>query len=237
MPHQSLLSWKYHEYKELSSTNDFALNYADVADERHIFIAQTQSNGRGRRGHHWISPIGNLYFSQLFFTSCPPNKLVYVSALSVVQTLLEKLPQLQGQISIKWPNDIMLDGKKLGGILIEKNASDNTVIGIGLNLVSAPPADLVSYPATSLADIGLALAGMDFLHSYINFFDRNLQCDFAVIRREFMNFAWQLNSDITISLGNKNVSGCFIGIDEQGFLLLQQDQVILTINTGEILFS
>ena len=237
MAPQNQLSWKLHEYKELSSTNDFALNYANTADERHIFIAQTQSNGRGRRGRHWISPIGNLYFSQLFFTSCPPNKLVYISAISVVQTLLAKLPQLLGRIAVKWPNDIMLDGKKLGGILIEKNASDNTVIGIGLNLVSAPPADLVSYPATSLSDIGLALAGIDFLHSYISFFDRNLQRDFTAVRCEFLNFAWQLNIDITISLDNKNVSGRFIGIDEQGFLLLQQEQVILTINTGEILFS
>src|SRR5947208_13967674 len=147
-----------HRYDTVGSTNDEARQLARAGAPGGTLVwAAAQSAGRGRRGHLWQSPPGNLYLSLVLRPEGPAARapqLGFVAALA----LGEALDQLAGphlQLRFKWPNDVLINGGKLAGILLESEMAaagglDFVIIGIGVNLVSAPR-DL-EYPATSLAD-------------------------------------------------------------------------------------
>ncbi len=225
--------WQWHDYDVLDSTNDLALSYPVYNNDVHIiFTALSQTKGRGRIGRRWFSPRGNLYMSQLFFSSLPSNQMVYVVALSIVQTIKKFSPDSYPQI--KWPNDILLNNHKVCGILIEKRSDDAYVIGIGLNLTQTPQIETV-YPAASLRDFAIDISRREFISTYISLFEKNLMRPFAEIIDDFLSCAYRLRQTIDVNLPKEKISGQFIGIDENGFLLLKQGQDVITINTGEIL--
>ncbi len=236
MPDQKIGVWHWFDFASLDSTNNYALSQASklLRSQKNIYTAKTQTSGRGRRGRSWDSPLGNLYFSQLFFSSKSPTEMVYITAFSIVQTIKKITAKHSPQI--KWPNDILINDRKIGGILIEKSQEGAYIVGVGINLVSSPNLNAI-YPAASLHDFEVNVSRDDFLKLYLEAFEDNLLQNFDVIKNNFLANAYKLNQDITIGLGDKEISGQFIGIDEKGFLLLKQKENISVINTGEILFS
>lgn len=231
-----LNDWQWFDFAELGSTNDYAAtqSLSFNSSSKMIYSAKMQTKGRGRRGRSWVSPLGNLYFSQLFFSRRTPVELVYITALSIVDAIRFFSSDLP--LQIKWPNDILIDGQKVGGILIEKMQNEAYVIGIGINLVSAPQNGVI-YPVASLTDYQVKASRKDFIKQYLFAFETNIQKSFDEIITDFLPNAYKLNQEIIINNNNEKVSGKFIGIDEQGFLLLKSKNNIITINTGEILFS
>lgn len=233
----SLYNWQIFSYDSVTSTNDIAALSDTPSTEnlKKIFLATAQTNGRGRRGRSWISPHGNLYMSQLLNSSRPINELVYITSLSIAQTLKQFAPNLN--FSIKWPNDILLNDAKICGVLIEKTPTEHTIIGIGINLQSSPANNEVIYPTTNLADNNCNLQIDDFLNAYLPVFENNCQIDFSIIRKEWLQSAHNLNKIITVCPNAHNkISGQFMGIDEQGNLLLEQENNIIKITTGEIIY-
>lgn len=126
--------------------------------------AESQSAGRGRQGRPWVSAPGNLYWS-LLLRPCPhwpqPATLSYVAALAVLDSLVPLIPPGMS-LGLKWPNDVLIDGAKISGILLESAGMTGTrqtghtdwiILGIGLNIAHHPEAEL-RYPATSLAALG-----------------------------------------------------------------------------------
>lgn len=232
-----LADWTIFHYDCVGSTNDIALQL-DTPDfkQQHIIIADMQTAGRGRRGRNWISPLGNLYMTQLFAWPRPITELVYIISLSIAQAILAHNKQLN--IQIKWPNDILLNNNKIAGILIEKTPHNHIVAGIGINLVSSPAPDEIIYPATSLAQHNCQLSVQQFLEKYLPAFSHNCQLDFALIRQHWLELAYKLSQSVTLKISpQNNISGIFKGIDEQGNLVLQQNQNLTTISTGEIIFK
>jgi BirA family biotin operon repressor/biotin-[acetyl-CoA-carboxylase] ligase len=144
---------------EVDSTSDEALRRirAGTADDDAI-VARSQRAGRGRMGRRWASPAGNLYMTLMFPAPALDRigELALVAALGAGEAVTAVLPG-GARISYKWPNDLMLDGKKLGGILIESELDPDgrrwVALGIGINVAHAPD-DL---PATSLAAAGAML--------------------------------------------------------------------------------
>ncbi len=141
----------------VDSTNNAAKQLArEGAAAGMVVWAMQQTAGRGRRGRSWVSPPGNLYASLLLRPSCPPEEaaqLGFVTALAVADALEEMAPGLP-PIACKWPNDVLVGGRKIAGILLESEigADQNLaflIIGLGVNLVFAP-AD-AEFPATSLS--------------------------------------------------------------------------------------
>jgi len=126
-------------YGEIDSTNDIARALADNgAGEGTIVVARSQTAGRGRSGNRWYSPEGGLYLSMLFRprrAEVPPLVTV-LAGLGVARELSRRIPGIS--VSIKWPNDLVLDGRKLGGILAETHAgadgAPRLVVGVGLNV-------------------------------------------------------------------------------------------------------
>ena len=151
-------------HEVLVSTNAEALALAARGERGPLWVtAGRQTGGRGRRGRTWVSEPGNLFASLLLTDTALPEhwpELAFVAALAIHDAVAEAAPALRSQLFIKWPNDLLLNGRKFSGILIEGEGGGGegggaVVVGIGVNCVSHP-AD-VDYPATDLAAAGAAV--------------------------------------------------------------------------------
>ena len=140
--------YRVYAYDEVGSTNDLARRLAEEGEpEGAVVLARAQTAGRGRHGRIWSSPAGNLYVSVLLR---PGRGLGETSALSLVSGLaladaLAELGADGSRLKLKWPNDVLIDGAKVAGLLLESGGAGSTaawvVVGSGVNLVSAPAAD------------------------------------------------------------------------------------------------
>lgn len=220
-------------FADIDSTNDEAMRRlaSGAACHGDVIRAARQSAGRGRRGRHWISPAGNLHVS--IVARLPPldeiGQIAFVAALAVGAAADEVAPK-SIDVRYKWPNDILIGGKKMGGILIEtdraEDAGGHAVIGFGINLAEAP-AD-ASYPATSLAAAGAGEISPDgFLGPLCRGFDRwyrRWTADgFAPVRAAWLDRAAGIGAAIEARLATETVHGTFRGINESGALVLAQD--------------
>ena len=228
--------WEWFDYSVLGSTNDEAKLLSKEIENRRILItAETQTKGRGRLGRNWISKKGNLFMSQVFIPEIKISDLVFISSLCVSGTIVKFASNLK--VNIKWPNDVLINGKKFCGILIEKE-NDAVIIGIGINLTNSPLDTEVIYPVTNLNDEGCPLSKQDFLKSYLQLFDYyiDLYCNqgFKIIRKHWLQYAYKINHQIRIRNNNEEKVGIYKGIDENGFLLLKQNDKIIKISVGDV---
>ena len=136
------------QYESLGSTSDEAFRLArEGAAHATVVTAREQTAGRGRVGRSWDSPVGNLYLSVLLRLDLAPGRIAelsFVAALAVAE-MVDAFAA--GRVSLKWPNDVLIDGAKVAGILVEQ-ANGATVIGIGVNVAHCPSG--LAYPVTSL---------------------------------------------------------------------------------------
>jgi BirA family transcriptional regulator, biotin operon repressor / biotin---[acetyl-CoA-carboxylase] ligase len=203
----------------VDSTNAEALRRLRAgAPDGTVICAETQTAGRGRRGRAWVSPPGNLHMSIVVrdVDGAAAGQLSYVSALAVGDAV-------GPAASFKWPNDILLNGKKAGGILIEAESAQNRliglVVGIGVNNLHAP--ENTEFPATSLAAARLPpVAAADIASRFAAWRARWQEGGFAPIREQWLARAVGLGSGMAARLPNATLTGIFAGIDAAGALLL-----------------
>jgi BirA family biotin operon repressor/biotin-[acetyl-CoA-carboxylase] ligase len=246
--------FRLHHYAAIGSTNDVAKTLARAgAVEGTLVWADEQTAGRGRRGRTWLSPPGNLYMSLVVRPDTPPARaaqLGFVAALGLGDALAalvigDTLAALGGpalQLRYKWPNDVLANGKKLAGILLETESVaservDFVVIGIGVNLVHAP-ADL-ELPATSLAAEGAAgitptvlLAG--FATHFSNWARRWREDGFAPVRAAWLVAASGLGESVRVRLPRDTLLGRFLDLDDDGALVLDVPDGRRRIAAGEV---
>ena len=199
--------------------------------------AERQSLGRGRLGRSWASPPGNLYASTLVRVrpSDPPAAtLALVAAVALEETVSAYVP---GMALLKWPNDVLIDGAKLSGILLER-AGGAVVIGIGVNLAHHPTnTDRV---ATSLAVYDVAIAPEDFVETLADAFARWVERwrgqGIDVIRRRWVANAHPLGTPLTVRLPDgPALDGLFDGLDPEGALILRlADGTRRVIHAGDV---
>ena len=151
-----------YELEETTSTNDVLKSQSDLSSSI-VILAQNQTHGRGRRSNVWQSASGNLYFSYNQYINLQDlSKIVCLIALTLAQTIKQLSQNID--VKIKWPNDVIVNGGKISGILLE-NIKDNIwCIGIGVNITSSPKLDNAPYPITSLQEEGIILDRKEFLH-------------------------------------------------------------------------
>ncbi|WP_230481813.1 biotin--[acetyl-CoA-carboxylase] ligase [Sphingomonas sp. Leaf21] len=144
---------------ETGSTNADLRQLADAGGEDGLWLrADRQTAGRGRQGRDWSSPSGNFHGSTLVRLrpgDPMPATLALVAAVAMEEAVRASLPEIGARLSLKWPNDLLIDGAKLSGILLERTG-DAIVIGMGINLASAP--QLPDRATTALCDHGVAVA-------------------------------------------------------------------------------
>lgn len=233
-----------HSFDTIDSTNAEALRrIADGVPDGEVIWAGQQTGGRGRRGRSWHSPRGNLYVTIVVTVpaSRPVGQLAFVAAVGAgdaVRRLLAS-PEL---LRYKWPNDLMLDGRKLGGILIEaspKGPSQQVAIGLGLN-VASHPAEL---KAASLIEFGVETTVADALQRVCHSFDRwyRIWCGegFSPVRECWLAASHQMGEPMDVRFPDgTEIEGAFLGIDQSGALILEQpDGKTELIATGEVLFA
>lgn len=229
--------WNLEKYNEVSSTNDVAKERAFDTKENLIIVADAQYMGRGRRGNKWVSQRGNLFFSQIFSSKVTNSNLAFITSLSLVEAI-KNISQIKN-ISLKWPNDVLINMKKVAGILIEQADNGMVIIGIGINLLAHPNEQEISYPTTDLASNGVNISREKLLSEYLSCFDKNYELclkDFDMVRKKWLKFASGLNQKIKVKRKDEIKEGIFKGIDEQGLLLLQQDNDIIKISVAEVFF-
>jgi BirA family biotin operon repressor/biotin-[acetyl-CoA-carboxylase] ligase len=227
---------RVHFHAVVGSTNDIALELLrGGAAHGTVVVAEAQSAGRGRRGRAWRSPPGNLYAS---IVVRPPagaanGQLAFVAALGAADSIGPGLP-----VRFKWPNDLLAAGRKVGGILIEAE-SGGAVIGLGINVAVAPKE--VDYPATSLADQGLAISVRDLLPAVCraleSWYCRWNSEGFAPVREAWLARAAGMGEAMAVRLPASRLSGVFGGMDDDGALLLKTGEGLRRITSGEVLFG
>lgn len=226
-----------HHYKEVLSTNEEALDLIDkgISSET-VIIADKQTKGRGRTGKSWISPEGNFYASLIINQATDVSKLTeltFIAALAVGNTLLSFMNNIN--IQYKWSNDILIDNKKISGILLERKSNSNwLVIGIGININHAPLPE-----ATCISNYIEPMSNIDLLKELIINFNKLrkewLLSGFDAIREMWLQRAFKLNKQISIQLADKLYEGAFTDIDKSGRLVLQQkDGSLIYFDAGEL---
>lgn len=216
----------------VGSTNEEARKRARRGGEGPLWItAVAQTAGRGRMTRSWTSPPGNLYASLVLpepsaFDRAP--ELAFVAALAVRDAVVAEAPALAHELAFKWPNDLMLAGRKCAGILIEGDGgpsqSVTAIVGIGVNCLNHPPD--AAFPATDLAVHGATVTPeLLFERLSATMCARIVQWDrgrgFAAILDDWRAAARGIGETVTVRNGGVERHGRFIGLDAAGRLVLQ----------------
>jgi BirA family biotin operon repressor/biotin-[acetyl-CoA-carboxylase] ligase len=232
-------------YDRLASTNDEAKRLArEGAAAGTVVWAREQSAGRGRRGRQWIGIPGNLFVSFILRPDCAPaaaSQLGFVAALALGDAIGGTAPPLAG-LRCKWPNDVLLNGRKLAGILLESEARmsetlDWLILGIGVNVVAHPTE--TDYPTTSLREEGyLALdaAGLleSFARHFLGWYEIWQNDGFAPIRAAWLPRATGIGEAIVVRLDRQRLEGRFLGIEADGTLALETVAGARRIAAGDV---
>ena len=232
-------------YDTLGSTNDEAKHLAEAgADDWTVVWAREQTAGRGRGGNAFDSPAGNLYMSGILRparAAASAAQLGFAATLAVGEGVARHLRSGR-DLRYKWPNDVLVDGRKLAGILLESAAAQDgalawLVVGIGINVASHPSG--TAWPATSLEALGSEPIEIeDLLRDVVASFqvetDRWLREGFAPIRAAWLARAYGLGQPVGVRLPREHLSGRFVDLDCDGVLLLETAQGHRRIAAGEI---
>ncbi|MCC3860869.1 biotin--[acetyl-CoA-carboxylase] ligase [Pseudemcibacter aquimaris] len=235
--HQAFLS--------IDSTNKEAIRQIDKGvGSGHWITSDEQVGGRGRGGREWVSKAGNLYSTLIYDTNkslCHSAQLSFVTSLAVRDTVAAFVNS--GDVKCKWPNDVLVDGAKISGILLEtysKHGGPNLmIIGIGINVAHHP--DNTLYPTTHINDktdkpfghfeVFHILAGKmaEWLHIW-------QEHGFPVIRDEWLKHAKGQGEMIKVRLPDQELNGRFVDLDSQGALKLDMGNEIKLIHSGDVFF-
>jgi BirA family biotin operon repressor/biotin-[acetyl-CoA-carboxylase] ligase len=227
----------------VGSTNTEARALARKGEHGPLWItALRQTAGRGRRGNSWISEPGNLYASLLLNDPALPQhvaQLSFVAALAVHDAVTDVAPALAARLAIKWPNDLVIDGAKCAGILIESEGAA-LIIGIGVNCAHHPVG--MAYPATDLTAAGAPVSPSQLfsrlssrMHIRLEQWGRGE--NFAAIRSDWLAHASGLGANIRVRLPQRELAGKFQSLDESGRLVLRLDDGSLELVSAGELFA
>ncbi|HEY2034141.1 MAG TPA: biotin--[acetyl-CoA-carboxylase] ligase [Rhizomicrobium sp.] len=239
--------YELREFTEIDSTNEEARRLAATGERGPVWLrADRQTAGRGRRGRAWESPTGNLAATLLIAPGRPASEcaqLSFVTAIAAADTVSGFAPS--SEIKVKWPNDVLANGKKLAGILLESaSGSDGALtflaIGLGMNLAHFPPD--TEFPATSLAALGVSVpsastALAQLAAHFAKWYDIWMTSGFPPIQDAWLARAAGLGTRIRARLTQEETSGVFEGIDGTGALILRESKDrVRTIAAGEVFF-
>jgi len=223
---------------ETASTNDDVAALARAGAAEGLWLrAERQTAGRGRQGRGWVSPPGNLYVSTLVRLQ-PDDPPAPTLALAAAVALAETVEAFGARPRIKWPNDLLIDGAKLSGILLER-ADDAVVVGLGVNLAHHP--EDVDRPATSIAAVtGHAPDPETFLaalaESFVRWLYRWRAEGLAPVRARWLDKAHPQGTALTARLPDgSSYDGLFDGLDMTGALRLRlADGAVHVIHAADI---
>ncbi len=241
-------SFRVERFAALPSTNDAALDRARAGDPGNLWIvADRQTSGRGRRGRVWVSESGNLYASALLVDPCEPQRLAelpFVAAVAAHRAVAAHVADGAARVKIKWPNDLLVDGAKVAGILLESTRLADgrmaVAVGIGINCGRAPvgtetaAASLLAVGANVFPEV-LFDGLVDAFAEVVGLWDQGR--GFAAVRAEWLALAGGIGGPIRVRLVGSEETGVFEAIDDTGRLILRiEDGTRKAISAGDVFF-
>ncbi|GAV23196.1 biotin--[acetyl-CoA-carboxylase] ligase [Carboxydothermus pertinax] len=232
------------EYHNLiGSTNDRAKELAVMGvPEGFLVSANGQTTGRGRLGRSWASPVGQgLYFSIILYPNLPPVELPKLTLLAGL-ALGQAVENLGVEAKIKWPNDLLIKGKKVAGILTEMSAEAErtifAVVGVGINIEPLNERESFSYPATFLKEHVAIVSRLKLLASFLGYFEEQYELfkkgEFARILKEYEKRLAFRGEEVKIISGSHEYSGRLSGLADDGALIIQDGFTTRRFAAGEI---
>ena len=236
--------------EEVDSTNAHAVRIAGELAGPAWILALNQTAARGRRGRGWANPEGNFAATLVMRPTESPDQVAlrsFVAALALYDALVAATGRADG-FALKWPNDVLLNGGKLAGILLESAGQGGRLahlaIGIGVNLLAAPDADRVEpgavAPVSLVSATGVAIAPEAFLDllapAYARLEAQFTTLGFAPIRTAWLARAAKLGEVITARTARDEFTGTFETVDSAGNLVLKTSKSRLAIPAAEVFF-
>lgn len=224
-------------YASLTSTMDEARSLAEAgAPQFTVVQAGEQTAGRGRFGNTWSAPAGNLYITVILRPDVPLRRCAQFS-FGIALALSDIIP---APSKLKWPNDVLVDGKKIAGILLEMEAGKNDVpdfllAGIGLNIACGPEgsARMSDYTTDNAAHIRDEL-----LQKIAHWYERWQKNQFDDIRSAWLSRAKGLGEPVVVRMAERRLEGVFEGLDADGNLILREASgAKRTISSGDVHFG
>lgn len=234
---------------EVTSTLDVARTDSVQFPNPTWFTATRQTASRGRRGRAWVAPEGNFYGTLSLPCADPQTASLrsFVAALAL-HDALRAVMGVEPALALKWPNDVLLNGGKVAGILLESLTHQGKLwgvaIGIGVNLIAAPTMAEVEggavYPVSVKGESGVDVTPDAFLHHLAADFARHeaqlTTYGFDPIRTAWLSHAARLGETITARLPNEDVEGRFDTLDENGYLILNTARGPRAIAAADVYF-
>jgi BirA family biotin operon repressor/biotin-[acetyl-CoA-carboxylase] ligase len=228
----------------IDSTNREASRQAAETNKPTWIFADEQTAGVGRRGRKWSSPKGN--FSSTLLMPIEGNLSTvalhsFVASLALRDSLVH-ITRDPKRFNLKWPNDVLMDGCKVAGILLETSGvgPSHLNIGIGVNLSTLPESDTIEIGSTPPICLDINIIPLDFLTILANFFATRLtqyqNFGFEVIRMDWLKNAANIGKTITAKMPNAQIIGKFVTVDEQGAVVLQTGDVRRIVHAADIFF-
>ena len=231
-------------YEEVESTNQLAKEAADKgAVEGTIILAEEQKGGQGRIGREFYSPKGGIWLSFILrpeLKAVLATRATYIASLALAKTI-DKLTTLEPRI--KWPNDILIDGAKVSGILTEMGAEldqiNYLVIGIGINAnfsKSELPKKVEASVTTLFSELGSKIDRVDFIQQLLSFIEESYQSinDFDSLLTEWKDYAYTLGEDVVIINRDDKIYGQAVDIASDGALLVEVDGKEQRVYSGDV---
>ena len=222
-------------YQIVNSTNSIAKDFAKKNVENGtIIISKVQNNGRGRNNHSWISPKGGLWMSIILKPNISPNKVQYltlITGISLSKTINENFDL---KTSIKWPNDVYIDDKKISGILTEghitKEKVNYLILGIGVNLnnnSSDLQLDSQKIAVTLKEELGHSINICDFLNKFLknleNYYKILINNDFNRILNDWKALNNTLGKIVEVKQGHEIIIGEAYDLGDDGSLIIKKE--------------
>lgn len=230
-------SWIWKDVEATGSTNDEAYTLSCELHLPCVVTAREQNKGRGRRGRSWIGYKDNLFMSFSFpMPSHQIGQVVILSGLAILRLVQSFCPEVK--VEVKWPNDVLVDGAKISGILFEKGPNDFWIMGIGVNIVAHPEPCQAGYATTGLNYLGANTNRLEAFKRFVRIWD-DIMTDyqdngFCNLRQAWLDNAFKLDKKIIIRQDNKSTEGVFKGIDDNGCLLLEQEGQDIKVLVGDV---
>ena len=237
-------------FPELKSTNIIAkgkaLHRAEGIDEGTLIIAERQSAGKGRLGREWFSPVGGIWLSVILYPQLSPSYISRITLMTavVVVKAIKMCTQIEPQI--KWPNDILINEKKVCGILTEMSAELDiinwVVMGIGINVnidhqkfPEDIQANTISLKEVSGKEVLRVKLAQSFLRVFEKYYDKLKRKEFSSILEEWKLYSHTLGRKIRVDMGERIITGEAVDINEEGALVLKkEDDELVKIISGTI---
>ena len=233
----------FYYFKSLSSTNLFAKKLVkDGVEEGAIVVSDIQLSGRGRKSRNWFSPEGGLWFSVVLYPHIPPERGMLLT-MAISFAIVQGIKEITGlNPVIKWPNDLLINDKKVCGILTELDAEmdriNYTIVGIGINVNNKLNEDLHGKATSLIQETGFNISRVKLLRSILKFVDENysrlVSGDYVFIRDSWFSLTNIVGREIIVHGEKTTLKGVVSSVDEGGCLMLDTKNGIVRVVSGDV---